>query len=208
MNPEVVDYASPVTRSSRRTNRTIAAALVCAMLPMSAGLLVTVLWLFTRSPSLKFIGFLVIVAGGFLFLAGGICCVVYIFESIAGARPTHRWLPRLALATLLLLLNFPLAHACITMAKMSRVRVMNNSAGAIKSFIVRDPRGSTWQLGPIAAGRSTSKWMTFDGEGAVTYTATTQLPRGTINTGGTINPYISHSMLGETHTVTINADGT
>ena len=205
MSTTVVDYASPGT--SRQRGGTLAIAFGCALLPMAAGLIVTVAWLLTQATTLEMIGFFVILVGVVMFFVGMLCCLFETARGLRSQRAWRTWLPRVALAAGLLLANFPLAAACVSVTTLSRVHATNNSAAVVTNLVVSDPAGNTWQLGPIAPGKSTWRMMWLDGEGAVTYTATTNLTSGAVTSSGTLDGYITGPGTGGTYRITINPDG-
>ena len=203
----VVDYGTPATRPSRWDVALVRIALACALLPMSAGLLVTAAWLVTGFRALESIGLLILIGGVPLFCVGMACCLIATIQDIAAKRHGRAWMPRTAAAATLLAANIPLALGCMHVGSLSRIRVVNNSPAIVTSCVVTDPRGYTWQFGPIAPREASTRWMHFHGKGAVSYTATTNLAAGPVNSGGTITTFVPFGA-GERYTITIHADGT
>jgi hypothetical protein len=199
-----IDYANAATRTGRSSETAFYVALACGIIPAVLGTLIVGLWLATRWRYLIPFGFADVVLGLLCSLIGGIALVVYFWRAFASARrPVRAWLVRGFVAGALLLGNFPLCGLCITLASMNRLEVVNASGANVSSFVVADPNGTKWEMGPIASGGRKRRLIRTQGEGAVTFTANIN---GT-STQGVVTGYMSSGMEGTDWTVTLNADG-
>lgn len=89
-------------------------ALVCGVAPLIVGVATFLLWLLTRWDTLMSFGLVVVIVSHIFFIVGCLAVVVYVRQARRDAKA-----PRLAIwfralgATLLLLVNFPVAHGII-----------------------------------------------------------------------------------------------
>ena len=113
------------------------------------------------------------------------------------------WLVRALLATAMLLVNFPLCGLCISLSMLNRVEVVNATTGSVSSFVVAEPSGQTWEMGPVASGGRRRRFIRVSGEGPVTYTANVN----GVATAGLVDGYVTSGMGGKDWSVTLNADG-
>jgi hypothetical protein len=199
-----IDYANAAIRRGRGTERAFDVAFACGIIPAVLGTLIIGLWLSTRWMGLVAFGIANFFLGLLCTLIGGIALVVYLWRAIAsGRRPVRRWLVRGIVAGALLLGNFPLSGLCITLASLNRLDVVNATGANVSSFVVADPNGDKWEVGPIPAGGRRRRWIRAQGEGAVTFTANIN---GT-STPGVVQAYYTNGMGGRDWTVTLNPDG-
>jgi hypothetical protein len=68
---------------------------------------------------------------------------------------------------------------------------------------VTDPRGRSWELGPIPAGGRRRRFIAAKGEGAILFTANVN---GTV-TQGVVDGYFTSGMGGKDWSVTLNPNG-
>ena len=198
-------YSAPATQRGSNPKRPLYIALGCGLLPAVVGTAVISLWLLTRHGSLPLFGLFTIFLGLACTLVGAVFLVIHFNEASAGrSRPTRSWRVRGLLAGALLLGNFPLCAFYIWAAGLYTVRVVNAAGGNVSSFVVSDPAGQRWEMGPVAPGTRKTRLMDFNGEGAVTFSANVN---GTVVTGD-VDGYITSGMDGKTRTVTVNPDGT
>ena len=89
-------------------------ALFCGSAPLLTGVLLFVSWLPTRATWLELAGLWTIVGGVVLCGIGVVCLLAFLVQVCRQSRDTRRyWWPRLWLAGLLLVANFPVCYAII-----------------------------------------------------------------------------------------------
>ena len=176
------------------------------MLPALSGTLILAGWLFTRSGSFEVLGLLNIVLGLVAAVIGAAALITHFARSRGDPHhPTRRRRLLLGvLAAAILIGNFPLAGFYVWVADLYFVRVVNATPRPVTNFVVTDPRGRTWQFGPIPPGGSTRRGLNLKGEGAVVFSATANGRQVT----GEIDGYITSSMESGSRTVTFHANGT
>jgi hypothetical protein len=172
---------------------------------MALGSIVYGLWSITGLPLLAWAGVLVIVLGLLLLVLGAMAVCVHVAHAVQTKRSVVRWLPPALLAVALLAGNIPLAWQYVQLAKYHRVRVVNNTGEFVNSCALGDGQGGrTWDVGPIGIG-STATTRVTGFEGSLEVTA---VGRSGARYRGLAVGYLTHTPLGERHTVTLNKDGT
>jgi hypothetical protein len=199
-----LNYAGPATRRAPSLHKPLYAALVCGLAPAVLGTLIIAGWLVTQSHVFELLGLVNIFVGLSCTLVGGIALITHFWRSIAtGRRPVRSWLGPGVVAAVILIGNFPLCGFYFWVSTLYSVRVVNATGATVSSFVVHDPAGQTWELGPIRPGGSSRRMLGLKGEGTVTFTATV----GGSNVGGELEGYITSGMTNGRRTVTLNADG-
>ena len=198
-------YSAPDARRGSNPNRPLCIALGCGVVPAVLGTLIISLWLLTRHGSLPLFGFVVILLGLACTIAGAIFLVIYFNEAAATRRrPVRSWLAPGLLAAGLLLGNFPLCAFYIWAAELYTVRVVNAGGATVSSFVVSDPAGQQWEMGPLRPRSRKTRLLNVNGEGAVVFSA---IVNGTVATGD-VDGYVTSGMTGYSRTLTVNPDGT
>ena len=201
-----IDYAPPAVRRGRSPDRPLHVSLVCGVTPALLGTLIISLWLLTRANVLQVLGLFNIVLGLFCTLGGAFALLWYVWGSLEQRRrPVRHWLLRSALAATLLVGNFPLCGFYMRLASMHTVRVVNATGATVDSFVVTDPRGGQWELGPIPAGGRARRMIDAKGEGSIIFRAKS---KGATTTTGVVADYITSGQTGSTRTVTLQPGGT
>jgi hypothetical protein len=198
-----IDYSTPATGGRRiEPARLLRVALACALAPMALGTVVIVLWLATSWGILAILGLGVLLVGFILFFIGLASLIWYARSCHAARLP---WVRATLRATLLLLLNFPLAFAYIRLGQMWTIHFVNAGTTTIGGLVISDPVGRRWQVGPIAPGSRATRRIFPQGEGAITFSSTA--PAGDAGVSGVVSGYYTPGLVGEHRSVTINADG-
>lgn len=180
-----------------------------AACPMVAGTLIFLFWLTFRWDWLMMAGWVTILVGLMCVAAGFINLCAYGWTELRAGTPTlGKLVFRLAVATALLLLNFPLAwlYASIATGIQSRywVTFVNGTATTIESIEVSDG-AFRQQFGPLQPGATVRNYIRSKiKEGPVTFVSTDS--RGTTMTG-TIDGYVTTVQPGDA-TVSFGSEGT
>jgi hypothetical protein len=199
-----LDYARPTLGVIRSIHPELAlyVAMTCGLLPICSGTAAIVGWLTTRSGSFQVLGLLTILGGCVLFLFGGAALLAYAWR----LWTTFDRLPKgpaiaAACAAFILLANFPVCAWYLSLSERALIRVVNASNAHVRSIVVTDPRGRSWDLGPLAPGERTRRLLPLGGEGVVRFSAGVN---GSVARGD-VDPYISGNC--PDHTITINPTG-
>ena len=200
-----LDYAKPDTRRGRGANTHLRTALACGITPAVLGTAIISAWLLTPWRVLELFGVLNILLGLLCTLVGVPSLVVYLWDTwqTKQTRLRRRMTPGI-IAGAVLLANFPLCAFYVWVSNLYTVRVVNATGATVNSFVVADPSGQTWELGPIPAGGRRSKMIDAEGEGAIGFS--TKINGKVVP--GVMEGYITGGMGGERRTVTLNPDGT
>ena len=130
-------------------------------------------WLFTDLDALEIVGLLFIYGGIALFVAGIASLIVFV-KRAHKAESAYRRPATLALT--ILLVNFPLCAACVSVAFAMEsahfVTVINDADKPAEALTLTDPTGRRFQVGIVAPGQSRHACPDFFGEGAVEYSLT------------------------------------
>ena len=180
-------------------------ALFCGLVPMAVGTLALLGWWATGYMGFQLLGVFTIFAGVLLFLVGIGAAGWYLWTAYdTRRRPVRAWLVPGAVACAILVGNFPLSALYVWLSGRETVRVVNATGATVTSFVVTDPAGSSWELGPVPPGKTAKRSFTFGGpDGAVSFRATV---RGQVVQGNVIDYYTERE--GAVWTVTLNPDGT
>ena len=176
--------------------RLIKVAIVCGAVPLLAGTLIYVTWLFTRWDPLMAAGFVTICAGLVAFLIGSLCLLLEFFDFAADPAERRQFRRHRFFALGLLLINFPAAMfymlSAIHVRALYTVQVHNDSDRPIESLVVTGP-GLRAELGPIPAGGRAHRNWRFESEGTLDFTARQQ----EVQFSGELDPYVTNSWGGE-----------
>lgn len=180
------------------------ATVACGAVPLITGGAVFTLWYATRWRWLQELGLFVIFAGTVAFAAGCAMLLLHVRSRVRTAieRPT-RFLARAALATILLLVNFPVAFVCCRVAwfleSQHAIAVTNAGSATIDSFIVTGP-GINHEFGPIQPGNTSNHAFQVTTDGELTFSMTV----GQTASSGIVEGYVTNDLGGDTR-VTVNA---
>lgn len=143
-------------------------ALTCGILPLVAGVGVLLTWLATRRPWLMSAGVGVIAAGLVLLCAGLWFLRVAARQGAAGAPQPRRSWRRIRVALVLLLLNLPVALACLFVAfwieTTWHVVVVNEGSEPVTALLTYGPE-CDHELGPIAPGEDEGVRFSIEQDG-------------------------------------------
>lgn len=118
--PDPLGYFGPQRELSEPDDRLVSTALSCALGPMAAGVLTTLLSLLFSPNRLVILGAWVMLLGLLLFPIGVINLLVYVLRNWdylrRGAHRERKW-QSVTLAAVLLLGNFPVGAICIFVAQ-------------------------------------------------------------------------------------------
>lgn len=202
----------PIGEDVRRTkpsamNAAFRVSLICAALPLTAGLAIFATWLATRWDWLALAGVFTIY-GGLASVSVGVLALGWGLW-LARSRPDHdRQRPRLSAFTcgLLLLANFPVAagltYSAVQIESAYTVVIMNSSAAALRDVHVIGG-GCDVSFGTIQPGDRVKRtfWVQFDG----TLELVAEGTAGSYHE--TIEGYVTNGWGGKA-SITVNRDGT
>ncbi|HYE97630.1 MAG TPA: hypothetical protein VEJ18_01915 [Planctomycetota bacterium] len=151
-------------------------AYACGALPLSAGVLIFLLWLPTRWGRLELLGLLTLLGGGFLFVVGIVSVVIYV--NVARRETPGAPVGRNALmAAGLLCLNLPVAGAIVIAAFHLKTRVtidVVNDSGRALTAVVLSGGGFRLEAGDLPPGGRLRRHVRFASEGNVSFEARQQ----------------------------------
>lgn len=197
-----LQYARPTVRRGGNPNLALYIAFACGLTPAVLGTAIILAWLSTRYGGFELLGLANIVFGLACTLVGAGALWIHYSGAIEERRPLRSWLLPLVIAGAILVGNFPLCGYYLWVADLYTVKVVNATGAPVSSFVVTDPRGQSWELGPIRAGGRGSRMIDAEGEGAIVFSANF---KGGVMTG-TVEGYITNGS-NDKRTVTLNADG-
>ena len=197
-------YASP--QEARPKVGLYRVAVFCAAVPLAVGVLTLGLYALTFWEWLPFAGFFVFLGGGVLCLVGLVCVTVF----YAGLRRCdadlrRAWSPRAARTSALLLANVPIAIFCagagIYLMSQWRVTLVNDTPGPVTDITITSP-GETVVVERLDPGEDRNVLMSVGNDGEITFTASQDGRPVT----GVAAGYVTHGMGGKS-TVTFMPGG-
>lgn len=183
------------------------AAIACGLFPILVGTAIFAAWLHTDLDALEIAGLLVIYCGIAVFAVGIVSLLIFVARARTGGI-AHR--KRTTLALTVLLLNFPLCAAYLSIAyameSAHAITAVNRAAISIEALTLTDPTGREFQIGTVRPMQIRNVCLDFSGEGAVQFSLSVN---GEIRTGTLIgylaDPLGSHATLRLSGELTVQA---
>ena len=195
ITPVGYDHGRPATSTTSTTPNAALhyVALVCALGPMTLGVVAFLLYVVTQHLKFAEVGVLTIVGGCAAAVVGGVCLAVY-WRQVGRANADDAAVARRRVTrdAVLLVANFPLAtvltFAGVAMISRADAGVnvgIRNDDAVTADVVTLDTGGDVQHLGPIRSGQDRITWMKFGSRGL-----TATLTRG----GGTstTHPIFDH----------------
>lgn len=150
-------------------------AMVCGLVPAVVGICMLMGYAATDNQAFAGLGFLVLVSGGVMVLAGLILATIYLSLAAKATDDRDESLKRGRKARMILLLNIPLAIVCscggisLVFSPKVKFELTNTGTSAIESGSI-DVGGETHTFGRIAVGETIKKTCRIGGAGKMTLT--------------------------------------
>lgn len=165
---------SGLKHKARNVSYLYRVAMVFAAAPLVFGLFLFLLWLVSQDNDIALLGFLTIIAGLISVSVALVLFLVYLVIAIYRKMPTGRVIASFFFGLFLILVNFPIAFACISIADyiMSTyiLTVENSSASGISDIHITGP-GIDTQIGTLNPGETQVLRFHIKGDGELVFSA-------------------------------------
>jgi hypothetical protein len=151
--------------------RLLKIAAICGALPLLAGPVSFVFWLWFRDDRFAVAGMMTACIGALLFLTGCFCLIRQLQRKADGGQDSKRNSRRQTILVVGLLLANVLAayvmgRVVIDVRTRYWITARNESGEVVDSLIVKAP-GTRLELGPLQAGQQTARYLRFSEDGQV-----------------------------------------
>jgi hypothetical protein len=169
-------------------------SLLCALLPMTIGAAVFLMWYFTRSALLMVVGIFTIYLGIVCVITGLASLIIYGRKCLREGRKSYA--KKGVLPLTVLLLNFPLAvlivSASINLMAQYRLTVVNETDFDVSNISFVGP-GVDVATGPVKSQESSTVIMRFKHDGVLRY----HISFNKVEVDGDVKGYVTRNMGGE-----------
>jgi len=185
---------SGLKHKARNVSYLYRVAMVFAAAPLVFGLFLFLLWLVSQENDIALLGFLTIIAGLISVSVALVLFLVYLVIAIYRKMPTGRVIASFFFGLFLILVNFPAAFACISIAdyimSIYILTVENDGDGSISDIHITGP-GVDTHIGLLNPGQKQVLRLHIKGDGTLVFSAESSGEE----LSGTIQEYVTAGLI-------------